>query len=60
MDFKKFVQDKIEYLAAHFHRKAVLLEENGEALFEINLSFDALTDEYLSKAAEMESSAVQM
>ncbi len=44
MDFKKFVRGKIQYLAAHFKRKAILLEQTGETLFEINLSFDSLTD----------------
>lgn len=60
MDFKKFVSDKINYFATHFKRRAVLLDECGEPHFEINLSFDELSDEYMARMDEMEKSSVQM
>lgn len=49
MDFKKFIQDKLNYLSIYFRRKAILLDETGEPLSDINLSFDFLSDEYMQK-----------
>ncbi len=53
MDFKTFVTHKINYFVSHFRKKAVLLDFNGDALHEINLSFDHLSDLYLSYMEEI-------
>lgn len=29
MDFKKFIKNKLSYLAVYFRRKAILLDEHG-------------------------------
>ncbi len=44
MDFKKFVQEKVQYCINHFRKNAVLLDQNGEQLLEVDFSFDALSD----------------
>ena len=56
MTFKQFVEEKINYYVSHFKVKAVLLQENGEPLREINLSFDHLSDLYMAKIDELEKS----
>ena len=60
MSFKQFVEEKINYYVSHFKVKAVLLQQNGEPLREINLSFDHLSDEYMAKVEEQEKPEVQM
>lgn len=55
MDFKKYVEGKIKYLVSHFKRNAVLLEDNGEKVFEINLGFEELSEDFMKKCEEMES-----
>lgn len=44
MNFKQFVEERIQYYVSHFKAKAVLLNQNGEPITEINLSFDHLSD----------------
>lgn len=46
-NFKTFIAEKIAYLVANFRRNALLLGYDGSPLGEIDLSFDALSDEYL-------------
>lgn len=50
MDFKKYIQAKIQYLGSHFKRNAVLLQDNGEKLFEINLTFEELSEDFMKKS----------
>lgn len=50
MDFKRYIQAKVQYLASHFKRNAILLEDNGEKLFEINLAFEELSEDFMKKS----------
>jgi len=52
MNFKDFVIDKINYYILHFKKKRVLLDLNGDPRQEVNLSFDYLSDLYLTYTEE--------
>lgn len=50
--FKEFLKGTINYYVLHFRKQRVLLEVNGEARQEMNLSFEHLSDLYLEYIEE--------
>lgn len=52
MDFKSFIQEQINYYGLHFKKKRLLLDINGDLKQSINLSFDYLSDQYLTYIEE--------
>ena len=50
--FKDFLRGTINYYVLHFTKQKMLLDLNGEPRREINLSFDHLSDLYLTFAEE--------
>jgi hypothetical protein len=52
MNFKEFVREKINYYILHFKKKRILLDLNGDPRHEVNLSFDYLSDLYLTYSEE--------